>query len=430
MADYKNYQPVSAEEAVSCIKSGDRVFVHSVAASPQTLVQALANRAGELKNVELYQLHTEGIAPYADEAVKESFRVKNMFVGANMRRAVQGGWADFIPVFLSETPRLFRRGIVNLDVAMLQVSPPNKNGYCSLGISVDASLAASQMAKILIAEINPNMPRTAGDGNIHISKFHKVVEVNYPLPEFLNPEPNDTELRIGRFIAELVDDGATLQMGIGAIPNAALAAMEHHKELGIHTEMFSDGILPLIEKGVVTNQHKVKHRNYMVTTFMMGSQRLYDFVNDNPMVRFLDVEYVNDTAIIRQNPKVTAINSAIEVDFTGQVCADSIGTRIYSGVGGQMDFMRGAALSDQGKPIIALPATTSKGLSRIVSTLNPGAGVVTTRAHAHYIVTEYGVAELYGRTIRERIRSLINISHPDHRERLEREAFELWHFMV
>lgn len=430
MADYKNYQPVSAEEAVSCIKSGDRVFVHSVAASPQTLVQALANRAGELKNVELYQLHTEGIAPYADEAVKESFRVKNMFVGANMRRAVQGGWADFIPVFLSETPRLFRRGIVNLDVAMLQVSPPNKNGYCSLGISVDASLAASQMAKILIAEINPNMPRTAGDGNIHISKFHKVVDVNYPLPEFLNPEPNDTELRIGRFIAELVDDGATLQMGIGAIPNAALAAMEHHKELGIHTEMFSDGILPLIEKGVVTNQHKVKHRNYMVTTFMMGSQRLYDFVNDNPMVRFLDVEYVNDTAIIRQNPKVTAINSAIEVDFTGQVCADSIGTRIYSGVGGQMDFMRGAALSDQGKPIIALPATTSKGLSRIVSTLNPGAGVVTTRAHAHYIVTEYGVAELYGRTIRERIRSLINISHPDHRERLEREAFELWHFMV
>ncbi|MFM8450786.1 MAG: acetyl-CoA hydrolase/transferase family protein [Haliscomenobacter sp.] len=430
MADYKNYQPVSAEEAVSCIKSGDRVFVHSVAASPQTLVQALANRAGDLKNVELYQLHTEGIAPYADEAVKESFRVKNMFVGANMRRAVQGGWADFIPVFLSETPRLFRRGIVNLDVAMLQVSPPNKSGYCSLGISVDASLAASQMAKILIAEINPNMPRTAGDGNIHISKFHKVVEVNYPLPEFLNPEPNDTELRIGRFIAELVDDGATLQMGIGAIPNAALAAMEHHKELGIHTEMFSDGILPLIEKGVVTNQHKVKHRNYMVTTFMMGSQRLYDFVNDNPMVRFLDVEYVNDTAIIRQNPKVTAINSAIEVDFTGQVCADSIGTRIYSGVGGQMDFMRGAALSDQGKPIIALPATTSKGLSRIVSTLNPGAGVVTTRAHAHYIVTEYGVAELYGRTIRERIRALINISHPDHRERLEREAFELWHFMV
>lgn len=430
MADNNHYQPVSAEEAVSCIKSGDRVFVHSVAASPQTLVRALANRAAELKNVEVYQLHTEGIAPYADESVKDSFRVKNMFVGANMRRAVQGGWADFIPVFLSETPRLFRRGIVNLDVALLQVSPPNKNGYCSLGISVDASLAASQTAKILIAEINPNMPRTAGDGNIHISKFDKVVEVNYQLPEFLNPEPNDIELRIGRYIAELVDDGATLQMGIGAIPNAALAAMEHHKELGIHTEMFSDGILPLIEKGVVTNQHKVKHRNYMVTTFMMGSQKLYDFVNDNPMVRFLDVEYVNDTAIIRQNPKVTAINSAIEVDFTGQVCADSIGTRIYSGVGGQMDFMRGAALSDQGKPIIALPATTSKGLSRIASTLNQGAGVVTTRAHAHYIVTEYGVAELYGRTIRERIRALINIAHPDHRERLEREAFELWHFNV
>ena len=426
----KTYHPVSAEEAVSAIKSGDKVFVHSVAASPQVLVKAMAERAQELRNVEIFQLHTEGHAPYADESVKDSFRVKNMFVGANLRRAVQGGWADFIPVFLSETPRLFRRGIIDLDVALLQVSPPNQSGYCSLGISVDTSLAAAQTAKVLIAEINPHMPRTTGDSSIHISRFHKVVEVDYPLPEFLIPDPDDVEIRIGRYIAELVDDGATLQMGIGAIPNAALAAMDHHKELGIHTEMFSDGLLPLIEKGVVTNQHKVKHRNFIVTTFMMGSRKLYDFVNDNPLVRFLDVEYVNDTSVIRQNPKVTAINSAIEVDFTGQVCADSIGTRIYSGVGGQMDFMRGAALSDQGKPIIALPSVTSKGQSRIVATLNQGAGVVTTRAHAHYIVTEYGVAELYGRTIRDRIRALIDIAHPDHRERLEREAFYLWRFTV
>jgi len=430
MINTKNYQPVTAEEAVSIIKPGDKIFIHSAAAAPQTLVKALAARGGELRNVEIYQLHTEGVAPYVEEPFNKSFHVKNMFVGANMRKAVQEGRADFIPVFLSETPRLIRRGIIQLDAALVQVSPPDRNGYVSLGISVDTTLSATQTARKLIAEINPNMPRTAGDSSIHISRFAKVVEVDYPLPEMIIPDPDEIETRIGQFVAELVDDGATLQMGIGAIPNAALAAMTNHKDLGIHTEMFSDGVIPLIEKGVITNKHKVKHRNFTVTSFMMGSRKLYDFVDDNPTIRFLDVEYVNDTAIIRQNPKVTAINSAIEVDFTGQVCADSIGTRIYSGVGGQMDFMRGAALSDHGKPIIALPSSTNKGLSRIVSTLHPGAGVVTTRAHVHYIVTEYGVAEMYGRTIRERIRAMINIAHPDHRERLEREAFDLWHFHV
>ncbi len=427
---HKKYKPVSPEEAISIIKSGDKVFVHSAAAAPQVLTQALARRGDELRNVEIYQLHTEGQAPYAEPQFEHSFHVKSLFTGANMRRAVQDGRADFVPIFLSDVPRLFRRGVVNLDVALLQVSPPDIHGYVTLGVSVDTSLAAAQTAKYLIAEINPNMPHTNGDGNIHISKFHKVIEVDYKLPTLEIPPPDEVETRIGQYIAELVEDGATLQMGIGAIPNAALAAMKNHKELGIHTEMFSDGILPLIESGVITNQHKVRHRNHIVTGFLMGSQRLYDFVHINPLVRVLDIQYVNDTAVIRQNPKVTAINSAIEVDLSGQVCADSIGTRIYSGVGGQMDFMRGSALSEGGKPIIALPSTTNKGISRITCLLQPGAGVVTTRAHAHYIVTEYGVANLFGKSIRERAKMLINIAHPDHRERLAKEAYELWHVHI
>ncbi|MFN7119731.1 MAG: acetyl-CoA hydrolase/transferase family protein [Saprospiraceae bacterium] len=422
----KLYSPVSAAEAISIIKSGDKIFVHTAAASPQVLVQALADRASELNNIEIYQLHTEGKAPYADPSVVDTFHVNSLFTGANMRRAVQEGRADFVPIFLSDIPRLFRRGIVQLDVALLQVSPPDKHGYCTLGVSVDTALAAAQTAKYVIAEINPHMPRTNGDGNIHISKFHKVIDVDYQLPQLIIPDPDPVETRIGQYIAELVEDGATLQMGIGAIPNAALAAMNNHKELGIHTEMFSDGILPLVENGVITNQHKARHRGYLVTGFIMGSQRLYDFVDSNPIVRVLDIQYVNDTAIIRQNPKVTAINSAIEVDISGQVCADSIGTKIYSGVGGQMDFIRGSALSEGGKPIIALPSTTNKGVSRITSLLNQGAGVVTTRAHAHYIITEYGVAYLFGKSIRDRAKALINIAHPDHRERLAKEAHDIW----
>lgn len=427
MNKQNHYTPVSPEEAVSIVKSGDQVFIHSAAAAPQVLVQALADRAKELHDVDVYQLHTEGEAPYAKPEFQGNFRVKSLFTGANVRRAINEGRADFVPIFLSDIPRLFRRGKIQLNVAILQVSPPDKNGYCTLGVSVDTSLAAAQTAKRVIAEINPNMPRTNGDGNIHISKFHKVIEVDYPLPNLEIPPPNDVETRIGEFVAGLVEDGSTLQMGIGAIPNAALNAMSNHKELGIHTEMFSDGIIPLIKSGVITNQHKVKHRNYIVTGFLVGSQKLYDFVHDNPLVRVLDIEYVNDTSVIRQNPKVTAINSAIEVDLSGQVCADSIGTKIYSGVGGQMDFVRGSALSQGGKPIIALPSITSKGISRIASMLKPGAGVVTTRAHAHYIVTEYGVADLFGKSIRERARALIHIAHPDHREQLAREAFEVWH---
>ena len=422
----KSYSPVTPQEAVSVIRSGDRIFIHTAAAAPQVLVKALAERGDELRNVQIYQLHTEGPAPYADEQYQDSFRVHSLFTGANMREAVQDGRADFVPVFLSDIPRLFRRGVIPLDVAILQVSPPDAHGYVTLGVSVDTSLAAAQSAKVLIAEINPQMPRTQGDGNIHISRFDKVIDVNYPLPSHIIPEPSEIELRIGENIAGLVENGATLQMGIGAIPNAALLAMSNHRELGVHTEMFSDGIIPLVEKGVITNEHKSKHPGHIVTGFLVGSQKLYDFVNDNPLVRVLDIEYVNDTSIIRKNPKATAINSAIEVDITGQVCADSIGTKIFSGVGGQMDFIRGAALSKGGKPIIALPAMTNKGVSRITSMLKPGAGVVTTRAHVHYIVTEFGVAEMWGRSIQERAKAMINIAHPDHREQLNKEEWEIW----
>ncbi|WP_421796817.1 acetyl-CoA hydrolase/transferase family protein [Haliscomenobacter sp.] len=422
----KSYSPVTPQEAVSVIRSGDRIFIHTAAAAPQVLVKALAERGGELRNVQIYQLHTEGPAPYADEQYQDSFRVHSLFTGANMRDAVQDGRADFVPVFLSDIPRLFRRGVIPLDVAILQVSPPDAHGYVTLGVSVDTSLAAAQSAKVLIAEINPQMPRTQGDGNIHISRFDKVIDVNYPLPTHIIPEPSEIERRIGENIAGLVENGATLQMGIGAIPNAALQAMANHRELGIHTEMFSDGIIPLVEKGVITNEHKAKHPGHIVTGFLVGSQKLYDFVNDNPLVRVLDIEYVNDTSVIRKNPKATAINSAIEVDITGQVCADSIGSRIFSGVGGQMDFIRGAALSKGGKPIIALPAMTNKGVSRITSMLKPGAGVVTTRAHVHYIVTEFGVAEMWGRSIQERAKAMIDIAHPDHREQLMKEAWEIW----
>jgi acyl-CoA hydrolase len=430
MNNSKPYTPVSAEDAVQVIQSGDNIFIHTAAAAPQTLVQALAARKDELKAVNIYQLHTEGDAPYSNPGMEDSFHVHSFFTGGNVRRAVQEGRADFLPIFLSDIPRLFRSRKVDLNVALLQVSPPDQHGFVTLGVSVDASLAAAQSAKIRIAEINPNMPRTRGDGNLHISQFDKVVEVNYPIPSMELVAPSPIELQIGEHVAGLVENGATLQMGIGGIPNAALAAMMNHKELGVHTEMFSDGILPLVEKGVITGQHKVKHRNYLVTGFLYGSQKLYDFVNENPQVRVLDIEYVNDTSVIRRNPKVTAINSCIEVDLSGQVCSDSIGTKIYSGVGGQMDFMRGAALSEGGKPIIALPSTTSNGISRIAGILKPGAGVVTTRAHVQYIVTEYGVAEMFGKSIRERARNLINISHPDHREQLERDAFELWKVSV
>ena len=414
----------TSEQAVKAIKSGDRVFVHSAAASPQQLVTAMTARAHELRAVEVVHLHTEGVAPYASSEYADSFHTNAMFVGSNVRDAVNEGIADYIPVFLSEVPGLFRRGILPLDVALVQVSPPDRHGFCSLGVSVDVSRAAVQMAKHVIAQINPNMPRSHGDGLIHISHIDSAVVVDDPLPDIAPSTPTPAEREIGRFCAELIEDGATLQMGIGAIPNSVLAALTHHRDLGIHTEMFSDGAIDLIERGIVNNERKRIHPGKVVAAFAMGTRRLYDFIDDNPQVVMLDVAYVNDTAVIRRNPRVTAVNSAIEVDLTGQVGADSMGTRQYSGVGGQMDFVRGAALSEGGKPIIALPSTTRSGISRIVPFLRLGTGVVTTRAHVHYVVTEYGIAYLYGKNLRQRARALIDIAHPDHRAMLEEKAWE------
>lgn len=422
---YTTMRYISGEEAVSLIQPGQRVFVHGGAATPHFMLAKLAARAHELWNVEIVSISLQGDAVIADKKYKDSFRINSLFVSQNIRDAVNDGRADYVPVFLSEIPILFRRQLLPIDVAIVQVSLPDKHGYCSLGTSVDVAATAVKTAKKVIAQVNPRMPRTLGDGIFSIDQFDAVVLAEEELPEVTYAgSANDISKRIGAYCAELVEDRATLQMGIGSIPDATLASLTNHKELGVHTEMFSDGIIPLIENGTITNQHKKKHRGRTVTSFLLGSRKLYDFVDDNPAVVALNIDYVNDTAVIRTNPKVTAINSAIEVDITGQVCADSIGMYHYSGVGGQMDFMRGAALSEGGKPIIALPSTTSKGVSRISSFLRTGAGVVTTRAHAHYIVTEYGVAYLYGKNMRQRAKALIDIAHPNHREELERAAFE------
>jgi len=401
--------------------------VHGISATPVQLVEAMTRRHNELKKVEVVHLHTEGPAPYADPEYKDSFFVNALFVGANVRKAINEGRGDYVPVFLSEVPNLFRHNIMPLDVALIHVSPPDKHGYCSLGVSVDATVAAVQTAKYVIAQVNPNMPRTHGDGLIHVNQINALVEVDDALPEQFVPEPDEAELRIGQFCAELIDDGATLQMGIGAIPNAVLKSLTGHKNLGIHTEMFSDGVIELVEKGVITGKKKKVHPGKIVSGFVMGTRKTYDYIDDNPAVAMLDIAYINDTAVIRRNPKVTAINSAVEVDLTGQICADSIGTYQYSGVGGQMDFIRGASLSPGGKPIIALPSVTRKGISRIVPHLKQGAGVVTTRAHVHYVVTEYGIANLYGKNMGQRAEELVNIAHPDHREALEKAAYERFH---
>jgi acyl-CoA hydrolase len=414
----------TAEEAVSIIRSGQRVFIHSVAAAPQRLILAMTSRSAELRDVEVVHLHTEGVAPYAAPEMIGSFRVNALFVGANVREAVNKGDASYVPVFLSETPNLFRRGILPLDVALIQVSPPDPHGFCSLGVSVDCSRAAVQTARRVIAQVNRHMPRTHGDSMIHVNEIDDFIEVEEPLPEIPRPVLGDVERAVGRYCAELIEDGATLQMGIGAIPDAVLTFLQNHRDLGIHTEMFSDGAIDLIEAGVINGIRKKTHPGKVVATFVMGSRRVYEFIHDNPQIAMLDVGYTNDTAVIRRNPRVTAINSAIEVDLTGQVCADSIGARQYSGVGGQMDFIRGAALSERGKPIIALPACTRRGESRIVPFLKRGAGVVSTRAHMHYVVTEHGVANLYGMNLRQRARAMIDIAHPDHREELERQAHD------
>ncbi len=407
------------------IKSNDKVFVHGGAATPHFLLEKMVERAGDLNNVELISISSQGAALYADEKYKDNFHINSLFVSANVREAVNDGRGDYIPVFLSEIPNLFKRKIIELDVALVHVSLPDKHGFCSLGVSVDVAATAVKTAKYVIAQVNPNMPRTFGDGQVHIDDFDAIVHTESVLPEVVSGGSDSPVFKkIGKFCADLIEDGSTIQTGIGAIPDAVLASLSGHKELGIHTEMFSDGILPLVEKGVITNQHKKRCQGKIVTGFMLGSRKLYDFAHDNPEVLVMNIDYVNDTAVIRTNPKVAAINSAIEVDITGQVCSDSIGTYHYSGVGGQIDFIRGAALSEGGKPIIALSSTTSKGDSKIVSFIKRGAGIVTTRAHAHYIVTEYGVAFLYGKNMRERAKALINIAHPDHREMLEKEAFE------
>ncbi len=416
---------VSAEEAVSIIQSGDRVFLHGSAATPIFLINKLLERYKELREVELVSISTFGDIDFGNVKYKDSFYINSLFVSSNTREAVNSSQGDYIPIFLSEIPILFREKYLPLDVAIIHVSPPDIHGFCSLGTSVDVAKAAVETAQIIIAQVNPNMPRVHGAGFVHESKINKMVWVDDELPEVnYSKSISPAVEKIGEIIAGLVEDGATLQLGIGGIPDAVLRKLSNHKNLGIHTEMFSDGVLPLIESGVINNSMKKIIKGRIVTGFMVGTKKLYDFANDNQLISALDISWVNDTANIRQNPKATCINSAIEIDITGQVCADSMGTYQYSGIGGQMDFIRGASLSAGGKPIIALPSTTSKGLSRIVSSLQPGAGVVTTRGHIHWVVTEYGAINLFGKNLQQRAFELIKLAHPEHREELEKAYYQ------
>lgn len=416
---------VSAEEALSMIQSNQRLFIHGSACTPLYLMRKLAEQANRLRNVELTFITVLGDLEVQKPQYVDSFHINCMFVSAPVREAVAEGRADFIPVFLSDIPDLFNKKILPIDVAIVHVSPPDVHGYCSLGISVDIARSAVNTAKFVIAQVNPKMPRTHGDGQIHISRFTHMVYHDEDLPE-VNYAQNTTEceIAIGKHIAGMIENGSTLQMGIGTIPDAVLRSLTNHKDLGIHTEMLSDGVIDLFESGVINNRKKKIHPNKAVTGFAIGSRRLYDYVDNNPAIAFLDIDYVNDPHVIRRNPNVVAINSAIEVDLTGQVCSDSIGALQFSGIGGQMDFMRGAALSEGGKPIIALTSRTHKGIPRIVPHLKDFAGVVTTRGHIHYVVTEYGIAYLYGKNLRQRAKSLIDISHPDDREDLIKACYE------
>ncbi len=419
------YPYISAEEAVKVIKSGDRVFLHGSAATPGHVISAMQARYQELKNVELVSITTLGDSSFVDEKYAGSFFFNSLFVSANSRASVNSANGDYVPVFLSEIPLLFTPEFLPIDVAILQVSAPDKHGYCTLGTSVDVAKAAMDNAKIVIAQVNPHMPRTHGDGFIHTSKMNAMVWHPVNLPEVdYSTKANDIIVEIGKNVTSLIEDGSTLQLGIGSIPDQVMKNLTGHKNLGLHTEMLSDGVIPLIESGVINNLNKKLNKGKSVTSFMVGTKKLYDFVDDNPSIRVMNINYVNDTAIIRQNPKVIAINSAIELDLTGQVCADSIGTYQYSGIGGQMDFIRGASLSPGGKPIIALPSMTNKGISRITPFLKQGAGVVTTRGHVHWVVTEYGKVNLFGKSLKQRGRALIEIAHPDHRESLDKAFFE------
>ena len=419
------YSYVPAKEALSIIQSGQRVFVHGGVCTPIYLLHELAKEAHRLKDVELVSITLKGDIELDKPEYQSAFHINSLFVSPSIRGAVAEGRADFVPVFLSDIPDLFKRKILEIDTAIVQVSPPDIHGYCTLGVSIDIARSAVDNAKQIIALVNPLLPRTHGDGMIHTDRFTKMVFHPSDLyEEDYSRKVGDTEMIIGKNVAALIEDGSTLQMGIGTIPDAVLRYLGNHKDLGVHTEMLSDGIIELVEKDIINNKKKRIHPNKTVTSFAVGTRKLYDYLNDNPAFAFLDIDYVNDPHVIRRNPKVIAINSAIEVDLTGQVCADSIGELQYSGIGGQMDFMRGAALSEGGKPIIALSSRTTKGIPRIVPNLKQGAGVVTTRGHVHYVVTEYGSAFLFGKNLRQRARLLIDISHPDDREMLTRYCFE------
>lgn len=414
------------DTALTVIESGNRVYLAGGAGVPKQLIQGLTRRADTLRNVELTHILTFAEAPYAQPGYQESFRVNALFIGENVRQAVHDGRADFTPVFLSEIPGLFRGGLLPIDVVLISLSPPDEHGFCSFGVEVGTTKPAAEAAQVIIAEVNRQMPRTLGDCFIHVSRLNHIVEVDYPLPEAPQGGSSERHLQVGQHIAEMIPDGATLQMGIGNIPDAVLKNLGNHKDLGVHTELFSDGVIDMVEAGVITCARKTFHPGKIISGFLFGSQRLYNFAHNNPIIELHPTDYVNDPFNIAQNDKMVAINSALQVDLTGQVCADSIGPRIYSGVGGQVDFIRGAARSKGGLPIIAFLSTAkSDSLSRIVPMLNTGAGVVTTRNDVHYVVTEYGVASLYGKTVRQRAQELINIAHPKFREELRAAAREL-----
>jgi len=430
---YKNYKSkvVTADEAVKVIKSGDRIIVHGNCAFPAALVNAMVGRKDELEDVKIYHALSVGALPYLNPGMENHFRHVGLFLGHNSRVAVGEGRADIIPIFLHEVPLLFTRGYINLDVALIHVSPPDEHGFCSFGVEVGLTKSPAEKAKIIIAQVNPQMPRVLGDSFIHISKIKYFVEVDEDIRELpqgeksLSAEQANVYQKIGEHIASLIDDGSTLQMGIGAIPDAVLKFLHEKKALGIHTEMFSDGVIELVENGIITNEMKTLHPGKMVAGFVLGTRQLYDFIHNNPLIEFHPQEYVNDPYVIAKNEKMVAINSAIEIDLTGQVCSDSIGPKIYSGFGGQVDFIRGASKSIGGKPIIALPSTTKDGkISRIVTMLNPGAGVVTSRADVRFVVTEYGIAQLFGKSVRERVFELVNIAHPKFKEELLKYARE------
>ncbi len=421
----------SAQEAVKAVKSGARVFLTGNVSVPRKLLDALVDYAPHLSDVEVCQALTIGPADYVKPELDGHLRVNTMFISANVRRAVQAGQADFTPVLLSEFPLLFKRGILPLEVALIHVSPPDEHGFCSLGVEVGLTKSAAETAKIIIAEVNQQMPRTLGDAFIHVSRLNYIVPVDYPIVEMAMGEEGSPEIveKIAGYIAELIPDGATMQMGIGAIPDAVLKYLRNKKDLGVHSELFSDGVIELVNEGVLTGARKSLHPGKIIAGFILGTKKLYDWVDDNPLIELHRTEYINDPFVIAQNERMVAINSAIEIDLTGQVCADSIGPKLYSGVGGQLDFIYGASRSKGGVPIIALPSTTTLKdgtlVTRIASMLKQGAGVVTSRNHVRFVVTEYGVADLYGKSIRERAKQLIGIAHPDFRAELEKQAQEL-----